>query len=119
DGAETTTRRVRGDGVQLVRRGPITAEQLSESAKATIVAPSTQKISAPGQLPSHYAPKPPLDLIEDAKSFLPKGEQRVGLLAWHPRKGDLQIAQGRTRDRHSEQFLGVQHRSADNNTLAD
>jgi len=52
-----------------------------------------------------------LDLIEDAKSFLPKNEQRVGLLAWHSRKSDLQIAQRRTGDRHSLQFLAVRNLS--------
>src|SRR5438067_2105343 len=110
-GLESTIVRVRGNSIQILRRGPITAEQLSEFAKVNIVAPSTQKISAPGQLPSHYAPKTPLDLIDDAKSFLPENEQRVGLLAWHPRKRDLQIAQRRTGDRHSLQFLAVRNLS--------
>ena len=110
-GLESTIVRVRGNSIQILRRGPITAEQLSEFAKINIVAASTQKISAPGQLPSHYAPKTPLDLIDDAKSFSPKNEQRVGLLAWHPRKGDLQIAQRRTGDRHSLQFLAVRNLS--------
>jgi L-threonylcarbamoyladenylate synthase len=74
-----------GDGkIGILRRGPITAEQLSEFAKINIVASPTAKISAPGQLPSHYAPKTPLRLIDKAKSFSPERHQRVGLLAWNP-----------------------------------
>ena len=42
---------------------------------------SRGKISAPGQLPSHYAPKTPLHLIDNATSI--SGE-RTGLLAWNP-----------------------------------
>ena len=38
----------------------------------------------PGQLPTHYAPKTPLCVIDDVRSFSPKKNQRVGLLAWHP-----------------------------------
>jgi L-threonylcarbamoyladenylate synthase len=42
----------------------------------------TQKISAPGQLPSHYMPTTPLRLIDNAEAFLAEKKQRVGLLAW-------------------------------------
>jgi L-threonylcarbamoyladenylate synthase len=94
-GLESTIVCVRGNSIQILRRGPITAEQLSEFAKVSIVAPSTQKILAPGQLSSHYAPKTPLDLIDDAISFSPKNGQRVGLLAWHPNRGGLQFVAAR------------------------
>jgi L-threonylcarbamoyladenylate synthase len=56
---------------------------LSKFGKIDIVTPLA-KISAPGQLPSHYAPKTPLRLIDDAKSFSPAEKQRVGLLVWNP-----------------------------------
>jgi tRNA threonylcarbamoyl adenosine modification protein (Sua5/YciO/YrdC/YwlC family) len=39
-------------------------------------------VRVPGQLPSHYAPKTPLRLIDNAETFTPKENQRVGLLAW-------------------------------------
>lgn len=42
------------------------------------------KILAPGQLPSHYAPKTPLRLLDDASSFASLNNQRVGLLLWNP-----------------------------------
>jgi L-threonylcarbamoyladenylate synthase len=83
-GLESTIVSVRGNSIDILRRGPVTAEQLSEFGKVNIVALPARKISAPGQLPSHYTPKTPLRLIGDAKSFLPEENQRVGLLAWHP-----------------------------------
>jgi len=82
-GIESTIVTVRGDIIRVLRRGPITAEQLSEFAKVNIVA-RTGRVSAPGQFPSHYAPKTPLRLIDNAEAFSPKKNQRVGLLAWHP-----------------------------------
>ena len=111
-GIESTIVAIHRGNIDILRRGPITAEQLSEFGKVRIVA-SARTISAPGQLPSHYAPKTPLRLIDNSKSFLSKKNQRIGLLAWHPmsRKGDLQIAQRRTRDRRSLRFVAVRQLS--------
>jgi tRNA threonylcarbamoyl adenosine modification protein (Sua5/YciO/YrdC/YwlC family) len=59
-------------------RGPgFDAGSHRQDADATI-------ISAPGQLPTHYAPKTPLRIIDDSKVFSPKPNQRCGLLAWNP-----------------------------------
>jgi L-threonylcarbamoyladenylate synthase len=56
------------------------------------VAETGATISAPGQLPSHYAPKTPLQLVDDLKSFKPP-TRRCGLLAWNPvRKDDRFVA---------------------------
>jgi L-threonylcarbamoyladenylate synthase len=82
-GIESTIVAVHNGKIDILRRGPITAEQLSQFGKIDIV-PSAGKIFAPGQLPVHYAPKTPLRLIEDAASFSPAEKQRVGLLAWNP-----------------------------------
>jgi L-threonylcarbamoyladenylate synthase len=82
-GIESTIVTVCERSIGVLRRGPITAEQLSEFAKINVVA-RAGKVSAPGQLPSHYAPKTPLRLIDNAESFSSKKNQRVGLLAWHP-----------------------------------
>jgi len=106
-GLESTIVIVRGNSIDILRRGPITAEQLSEFGKIDIVASSAHKILAPGQLPSHYVPQTPLRLIDNAKSFSPEKNQHVGLLAWHPvvRKGDLPWrAKG---DRRSLKFVAV------------
>lgn len=90
-GIESTIVSVRDDGIGILRRGPITAEQLS--AFAEVVHPMTSaKISSPGQLPSHYAPKTPLRLINNAESFSPEESQRVGLLAWNPTNPEKKFA---------------------------
>lgn len=81
-GLESTIVSVGVRKIDILRQGPITAEQLSPFAKIEIVAPE-RKISVPGQLPSHYAPKTPLRLIDNADSFSPEKNQRVGLLAWN------------------------------------
>jgi L-threonylcarbamoyladenylate synthase len=87
-GIESTIVTVREDSIGVLRRGPITAEQLSEVAKIDLVTPA-RRISAPGQFPSHYAPKTPLRLIDNAETILPERNQRVGLLAWgQQRSGD-------------------------------
>jgi len=85
-GIESTIIAVHGGGIDVLRRGPITAEQLSIFGKICIV--TAEKVSAPGQLPSHYAPKTPLRLVEDFDSFLPKPNQRCALLAWNAIEND-------------------------------
>ena len=81
-GIESTIVAVRGNKIDILRRGPITVEQLAEFGAIDIVsAPKT--VSAPGQLPSHYAPKTPLRLIDNAESFALVKNRRVGLLTWN------------------------------------
>jgi L-threonylcarbamoyladenylate synthase len=111
-GIESTIVAVHNDTIDILRRGPVTAEQLSEFGKVDIVR-QAEGISAPGQLASHYAPTTRLRLIESAKLFSPGANQRVGLLAWHPmsRKGDLQSAQRRTGDRRALKFVAVRNLS--------
>jgi len=80
-GIESTIVAIRTGRIAIVRRGPITHEQLSDVGEVASTV-TTTKISSPGQLPSHYAPKTPLRLIENAETFFPQKNQRVGLLAW-------------------------------------
>jgi L-threonylcarbamoyladenylate synthase len=96
-GIESTILAVHHGKIDILRRGPITAEQLLQFGKIDIVPPAG-KISAPGQLPVHYAPKTPLRLIEDATSFSPAEKQRVGLLAWN-------------KVRYEENFLAIRRLS--------
>ena len=111
-GIESTIVAVRGGKIDILRRGPITEEELSTfGAKIDVVA-SSQKISVPGQLPTHYAPNTPLRLIDSAKSFKPEANQRVALLAWTSRKGDFQIAPTiGNRNRRSLKFVAVRQLS--------
>jgi L-threonylcarbamoyladenylate synthase len=84
-GIESTIVTVRDGRIEILRRGPITEEQLRgigfqptlhrQDADATIV-------TAPGQLPSHYAPETSLRLIDNAETYSPPKNQRVGFLAW-------------------------------------
>jgi L-threonylcarbamoyladenylate synthase len=90
-GIESTIVAVRKGRIGILRRGPITAEQLSAFADVASAAPN-QKVVSPGQLPSHYAPKTPLRLIDSAEAFSPKEGQRVGLLTW---SGSFPAAAGR------------------------
>jgi len=90
-GIESTIVAVRDGKIHILRRGPVTTEQISEFGKID-VADATGRVSAPGQLPTHYAPKTPLRLIEDAGSFSPEENQRVGLLAWNPVKLEKDFA---------------------------
>jgi L-threonylcarbamoyladenylate synthase len=84
-GIESTIVAVHRGKIDILRRGPITFEELSQFGKVA-VADSPSKISAPGQLPSHYAPETPLRVVDDLKSF--KSGQRCALLAWNPVKED-------------------------------
>ena len=84
-GIESTIVAVYDGKIEILRRGPITFEQLSKFGHVEIARAST-KISAPGQLPSHYAPKTPLRLVDNLKSF--ESNQRCALLAWSPIKKD-------------------------------
>jgi len=113
-GIESTIVSVRADRIDILRRGPVTTEQLSQFAKVNIVASPARKISAPGQLPSHYAPRTRLRVIDNAESFSPSKNQRVGLLAWYPVSGkeDLQNAQRQTGDGRSLRFVAVRNLSA-------
>lgn len=86
-GIESTVVAVHNGKIEVLRRGPITAEELLTFAEIDIVA-SPEKISAPGQLPSHYAPRTRLELIDNTKSFSPKPNERCALLAWNPVKND-------------------------------
>lgn len=121
-GIESTIVSVRDDKIHILRRGPVTTEQLSKFGRIEIVDP-VERVSTPGQLPTHYAPRTPLRVIEDAGEFSPGQNQRVGLLAWHPMSttGDLpwpsvalrrrQIVQRRTGDRRSLKFVAVRNLS--------
>ena len=86
-GIESTIIALRGGKIDILRRGPITSEQLSAFGTINIVT-SRENIAAPGQWLSHYAPKTPLELIADAQSFSARPNQRCALLAWNPVKMD-------------------------------
>jgi L-threonylcarbamoyladenylate synthase len=100
-GIESTIVAVRGDKIEVLRRGPITTEHLAEFGKIdTVGAP--KEIFAPGQLPSHYAPKTPLRLIDNVASFSLVKNRHVGLLAWNASIPEERFAAVRILSEHQD-----------------
>jgi L-threonylcarbamoyladenylate synthase len=81
-GLESTIIALRNDRIELLRRGPVTEEQLGEFGDVVIA--STRAFpEAPGQLRTHYAPKTRLILVTDVAKFSPPANKRCGFLAWN------------------------------------
>jgi L-threonylcarbamoyladenylate synthase len=62
EGLESTIVAVRENGWQILRPGPVIAEDLAKVAGSPPLSDSQDSIEAPGQLASHYAPSKPLRL---------------------------------------------------------
>lgn len=80
-GLESTIIALRNGRIEILRRGPVTEEQLAEFGEVAVIGP-TMHPEAPGQLPSHYAPNTPLVLVDDPSTFVSPAGKRCGLLAW-------------------------------------
>jgi L-threonylcarbamoyladenylate synthase len=82
-GIESTIVRIVDDWIEVLRRGPITDELLRSFGEIReYILGAT--ISAPGQLPTHYAPRTKLIAVESVKKFVPPGGKRVGALSFRP-----------------------------------
>jgi L-threonylcarbamoyladenylate synthase len=81
-GIESTIVGIRDGKIMIFRRGPVTHEQLSEFAEINSVIAASE-ICSPGQSPSHYVPRTPLRLIDNAEAFPVDKHRCVGLLAWN------------------------------------
>jgi len=81
-GLESTIIALRNGRIEILRRGPVTQEQLAEFGPIAVIGP-TSRPEAPGQLPSHYAPRTSLVLVDDAATFICPAGKRCGLLAWN------------------------------------
>lgn len=70
--------------ITILRPGPVTKEMLQNFGK--VERPKRvregENVTAPGMLPSHYAPRTPLLLIEDAADFRPEPGKKYGLLSY-------------------------------------
>jgi L-threonylcarbamoyladenylate synthase len=86
-GLESTIVALRNGRIEVLRRGPITAEQLADFGEVAVVGPPLHP-EAPGQLPSHYAPKTPLTLVDDPATFACPAGKRCGLLGWKTRSSE-------------------------------
>jgi len=84
-GVESTVVSATADGVEILRHGGITQEQL----EAVLDAPVTWRIShsgaapSPGMLSQHYAPTTPLIVTADWRSVVVE-RGRAGLMLWQP-----------------------------------
>ena len=79
-GIESTIVAIYPSGLEVLRRGPITEEELAEFGDVSVA--TDARGLAPGQFTSHYAPRTPLLLVKDANSFVPPQKQKCGFLAW-------------------------------------
>ncbi len=79
-GVESTVVAVRGEGIEILRAGPISREELSEFCEVRYQ--TSGRTEAPGQLPSHYRPQTPLMIVQElAMVVVPEGK-RYGALVW-------------------------------------
>ena len=79
-GIESTIVAIHPERLELLRRGPITEEDLKEFGEVVIATEGRER--APGQFPSHYAPCTPLLLTKDANSFVLPQKRKCGFLVW-------------------------------------
>ncbi len=86
-GLESTIVALRNERIEMLRRGPVTQEQLADFGDVAVLG-TTPHPEAPGQLPMHYAPKTPLLLVDDAATFVSAPNNRCGLLSWKTKSGD-------------------------------
>ena len=84
-GIESTVVAVHASKIEILRRGPITAEQLRQIAPVTF-RESSKRPSSPGQLASHYAPRTLLEIVRSADAFRSRKNMRCGLLAWRAKQ---------------------------------
>jgi L-threonylcarbamoyladenylate synthase len=84
-GLESTIVALRNGRIELLRRGPITEEELSEFGEV-VPGHTRAQPQAPGQLPAHYAPRTPLILVDDPGKFARVAGKRYGLVSW---KGEI------------------------------
>ncbi len=81
--------------ITILRPGPVTKEMLQNFGK--VERPKRPRDgsapNAPGMLPSHYAPRTPLLLIEDWEEFRPEPGKKYGLLSYtgEPGKGYVSL----------------------------
>ena len=86
-------------GVEILRAGPVTADDLKKYCKLLKKIPVVQRESepaeAPGQLSSHYAPAKRLRVLNDPADFEPEAGKRYGLLSFkgEEKAGYLNLAE--------------------------
>ena len=80
-GIESTIVRIVNGSIEILRSGPVTAERLADFAPI-IERESTSARIAPGQLPSHYAPRAKLVVVDALESFSGRSGKRIAALSF-------------------------------------
>src|SRR6266480_3654283 len=80
-GIESTIVQIANGMIEVLRSGPITDEMLRPFAEVREQT-SSAPVSAPGQLPTHYAPRTKLIVVDDLKNFSPPAGKRIGALCF-------------------------------------
>jgi L-threonylcarbamoyladenylate synthase len=96
DGVESTIIRIEPSGkpkplFHLLRPGPVTVEMLKTFGKvvpAARISTTDGKPEAPGQFPSHYAPRTPLRLLEKPEDFNAEPGKSYALLSFRGQAKD-------------------------------
>lgn len=74
-GLESTILSIQDDGIEILRPGPITIDDLKEVGH---VSASRKNGNTPGSLPGHYAPRKELQIIQsDINAFLPQRDSAL------------------------------------------
>lgn len=74
--------------ITILRPGPITPEDLKVFGRVQLASKSKDKPEVPGQLPSHYAPRTPLRIIERPSDFIPEHGKTYALLSYRGEESD-------------------------------
>jgi len=80
-GIESTVVRIVSGSIEILRNGPVTAERLAEFAPIVRTGSSNAPL-APGQLPSHYAPRAKLVVVDALESFSGPSGKRIAALSF-------------------------------------
>ena len=85
-GIESTIITFVDDNPALLRPGGIPAEEIEDIAGPirTVSIAAAERVAAPGQLPSHYAPRTPLTLVGSVAGIPPTARAHAALLACTP-----------------------------------
>lgn len=81
-GIESTVIAIREHNIVILRKGPVTEEQLAKIAEVHCEISDARRPQAPGQLPSHYAPRTPLVIADNISNFAAPHGKRYGVLLW-------------------------------------
>ena len=80
-GLESTILSVSDEGMEILRPGPVTEEELKRFGHIIPRGSREHAVNTPGSLPGHYAPKKILSILEsDIKTFSP--DPKTGLLSF-------------------------------------